>query len=176
METTALTAALPEASPDPTDPTDPTDPAFPHISREFVLAGAATFTVECPDGTHHTYHVARSPATDRWAESYFAKVLTGPDNSDYGDFTYLGKLDDFTGQVRTTKASMHLADSYATKLLNRILARVWGDDHEAYERHGYRTMHCGRCGKCGRKLTTPDSVARGIGPECARKLAEGGAA
>jgi hypothetical protein len=26
--------------------------------------------------------------------------------------------------------------------------------------------HEGRCGRCGRKLTVPDSIAIGIGPDC----------
>ncbi|MCH9729159.1 MAG: hypothetical protein K0U84_05675 [Actinomycetia bacterium] len=32
-------------------------------------------------------------------------------------------------------------------------------------------MHSGNCGFCGRKLTDPASVERGIGPECLKKLA-----
>lgn len=32
-----------------------------------------------------------------------------------------------------------------------------------------------RCSRCGRLLTDPDSVTRGIGPDCAAKLAAGGA-
>jgi Family of unknown function (DUF6011) len=31
--------------------------------------------------------------------------------------------------------------------------------------------HEGRCGRCGRKLTVPESIARGIGPECAGRMA-----
>jgi hypothetical protein len=30
-------------------------------------------------------------------------------------------------------------------------------------------LHSGRCGRCGRTLTTPDSIERGLGPECAHK-------
>lgn len=32
-------------------------------------------------------------------------------------------------------------------------------------------MHSGNCGFCGRKLTDPESVKRGIGPDCLGKLA-----
>jgi hypothetical protein len=31
-------------------------------------------------------------------------------------------------------------------------------------------MFSGRCGLCGRKLTDPESVERGIGPDCVQKL------
>ncbi len=29
--------------------------------------------------------------------------------------------------------------------------------------------HEGKCARCGRKLTTPESIQRGLGPECAEK-------
>ena len=29
----------------------------------------------------------------------------------------------------------------------------------------------GKCRKCNRKLTNPDSIDNGIGPECAKKVA-----
>lgn len=31
--------------------------------------------------------------------------------------------------------------------------------------------HEGSCGVCGRQLTVPESIARGIGPECAQRIA-----
>src|ERR1019366_4832357 len=31
--------------------------------------------------------------------------------------------------------------------------------------------HEGKCGRCGRKLTVPESIERGIGPECERLMA-----
>ena len=55
---------------------------------------------------------------------------------------YVGKLDDFTGQVELTEHSHRLmregAGERILKLLNHLLARVWCDDHEAYERHGIK--------------------------------------
>ncbi len=86
-----------------------------------------------------------------------------------GRWRYLGKLDDFAGQVRATAKSCRAQDSFELRLLNRVLARVWGDDHAAFESHGYKLVHEGRCGRCGRTLTVPESVTEGIGPEC-RKI------
>lgn len=138
------------------------------ISKEFVTAGDAVFTVECPDGTHHTYRVEHVSATDRWAESWFVKLLTGPDNT--SDYTYMGKLDPHTFQVSTTAKSKHYDGTFPLRLLNRVLARVYGDDHAAYEAQGYKTHHEGRCGRCGRPLTVPVSVESGFGPECIKML------
>ena len=30
-------------------------------------------------------------------------------------------------------------------------------------------FHVGTCGRCGKKLTTPESILTGLGPECAKK-------
>jgi hypothetical protein len=147
------------------------------ISREFVLAGSAIFTVKTPDsspgaGRHFTFRCDKVEASDRWPESYFVKLLVGSDNEN--DYAYLGKLDSFTGQLRTSAKSCRAANSFEVKLLNRVLARVWSGDHAAYQQHGYETMHAGRCGRCARLLTTPESLAVGIGPECQRKMAMAG--
>jgi hypothetical protein len=125
-----------------------------------------------------TVRITRTAASgvegnDRWPEAFFLKLLTGPDNTE--DYTYLGKLDDYTGQVRTTAKSENYRDSRTLKLLNRVLARVWCDDHAAFTQHGYQLHHEGKCGRCGRKLTVPASVESGIGPECQR-IMTGGAA
>ncbi len=139
------------------------------ISKEFVLAGDAIFTIETPDHGHRTYRVQKVEASLRWPESYFAKLLTGPDNT--RSYTYLGKLDPDTGLVTATARSMKFNGTYPLTLLNRTLARVWVNDHSAYETHGYTTHHEGRCGRCGRTLTVPESVENGIGPECMKHMA-----
>ncbi len=137
------------------------------IAKEFITAGKAVFTIEGPTG-HYTYRVELVPGNDRYpATAYFTKLLTGPDNTT--DFTYIGKLDPNTGTVAVTAKSKHYETALPFRLLNRVLARVWAGDHAAYEAHGYKTHHEGKCGRCGRALTVPSSVESGIGPECAKK-------
>jgi hypothetical protein len=138
------------------------------VDRDFILAGDAIFTIELPGSGHHTFRVQYVEANDRWQEAWFVKALIGPDNT--CSYAYLGKLNEFTGQVTTTARSCWPQDAFPVRLLNRILARVWSDDHAAYEQHGYKTHHEGRCGRCGRVLTVPSSIESGIGPECAKKM------
>lgn len=140
------------------------------VSKQFITAGDAIFSISCPDGTHHTYRVQHVPANGQWPEAWFVKLFTGSDNSDNRAYTYLGKLDTFTGQVQLTAKSCRTDDHISVRLLNRVLARVWADDHAAYEQHGYATHHEGRCGLCGRRLTVPESIEEGIGPECRKTL------
>ncbi len=137
------------------------------ISKDFVLAGDATFTIALPnEAGHYTFRVQRVEASDRYPESYFVKLLTGPDNT--SDYTYLGKLCPHSGSVRTTGRSKYTNDSFPVRLLNRVLVHVYAGTHEAYEAHGYKTHHEGRCGRCNRLLTVPASIESGIGPECSR--------
>lgn len=141
------------------------------VSKSFIVAGNATFTVECPAGKkypHVTFRVEKVEKSERWDEAYFVKVLNGPNNET--DYLYLGKLDTFTGQLVFTKKSALPATSFRVQLFNKVLARVWADDHAAYEQHGFYTHHEGQCGRCGHKLTTPESVKCGIGPECRKAL------
>jgi len=139
------------------------------VTKQFILAGDATFTIDTPADGHRTFRVRYNEASERWPECWFVSMLTGSDNE--SDYSYLGKLDRFTGQLVLTAKSKLPADSHAVRLLNRVLARVWTGDHAAYEHHGFITHHEGRCGRCGRKLTVPSSIESGIGPECAKQMA-----
>ena len=149
------------------------------VSKEFILAGNAIFTIEIPvtavlnndqqkETLHHvTFKVERVEANENYAESYFVKMLTGPDNTK--NYTYIGRLDVKRGQVNTTAKSKIPETSRRFRLLNRILALTWRGDY-SYEDHGFTTHHEGKCGKCGRKLTVPESIETGIGPKCAESL------
>lgn len=146
------------------------------INRAFVLGGNAIFTVELPAEwasanrarPHYTFKVRRreAPAGSRFGDTYFINLLTGPDNT--GDYTYVGVLDVSTGAIVPTRASRLDSGAVPVRLLARVLNRLWADDYEAITAAGFAVHHEGRCCRCGRRLTTPESVRTGIGPECAR--------
>jgi len=142
------------------------------LSSSWLLAGDAIFTVEIPEryrateAQHYTYRVQRVEANGNWPVAYFVKLLTGPNNT--ADYTYVGKLVD--GQVRVTGRSSYSLDSFPVKLLNKVLKRLFADELDVIEANGFRIHHEGRCGCCGRPLTTPESVTRGIGPVCADRI------
>ena len=146
------------------------------LSRSFITAGKAIFTVEVPADfadsygkPHYTYRVKLKPAKDNYPDMYFVGALTGPDNN--RDYSYLGILDPNTGKVRTTGKSKFQADSFTVRLLNRVLARVWANDCGSIEDAGFNLHHEGKCGRCGRRLTVPESIETGLGPECAGRVA-----
>jgi len=139
-----------------------------NLTKDWVTAGDAIFTVNTPANGHYTFRVTYLKGNDRWPESWFVKLLTGPDNT--RSYTYLGKLNPETGAVATTPKSRKFEGSFPHRLVNRILARVWAGDHAAYENHGFTATHAGYCGRCARLLTVPESVESGYGPECVKLI------
>jgi hypothetical protein len=129
---------------------------------DFVLAGNATFTIRSvKTDMRFTYKVKKCP-NPAANQLYFVSVLTGQDN--VNDFQYLGiiRAGNF---VRGHKS--HIGEDAPS---HRAMQWFW-------DRVGVGTMpdsvecwHEGKCGRCGRKLTVPDSIARGIGPECAQHM------
>lgn len=142
------------------------------ITKTFLLAGNAKFTISVPQqfqtggmAARYTFRIKRSEPTAQFPKpAWFVSLLTGPDNET--SYTYLGKLGEFTGQVVTTQKSRYTQDSNPVRLLNKVLVRVWCDDHQAFEQYGFQIRHEGKCGRCGRTLTVPESIDVGIGPEC----------
>ncbi len=126
----------------------------------YVKAGKATVTLKSRrTGTHFTYKVRKVPDKP----GFFVSLLTGPDNET--SFSFLGviwagsHLKATTKSCASTSAPSFRAFAY---FWDRVVERqCQPPDLEVY--------HEGRCGRCNRKLTTPESVARGIGPECWRK-------
>jgi len=131
------------------------------ITREFILAGQATFTVSNPQGVHYTFRVAMS------GTAHFAAVLTGSDNE--RSYTYAGIVNAVDGSLRATGASRIAADAESWKVLAWALRRIWRQDELP---QGYEIRHAGKCGRCGRVLTTPESIESGLGPTCRARQGE----
>jgi hypothetical protein len=136
-------------------------------AREYLRAGRATITlVSLRTGARFTYRVSTptdrntgEPATDG---TLMVSVLTGSDNtSSYTwlgrvvrEIFYVGRKNPKPGEIRKD-APCSVAFEFAWKALLRGEIPT-----------GLEIWHEGRCGRCGRKLTVPTSVARGFGPEC----------
>lgn len=139
------------------------------IGKEFILAGKAIFTVSNNKGEWYTFRVKHKEAEGRFQEAWFVSLLTGPDNT--ASYTYLGMLSpqalDASQRVRLTAKSKYSESSKPVQVLRWALHLVWtgGTFPE-----GYAIKHEGRCGRCGRLLTVPESIDRGIGPECYGKM------
>ena len=140
--------------------------------REYVFAGNARFTLRSmKTGTRFTYRVRvkKQDVVDGVKDpTFFVSLLRGPDNSE--DYAYMGVL--------RRPDSFHLTPmSKVTRGADSVKSLLWFLDKLVRERavlgakDGVEFWHDGRCGRCGRDLTVPESVARGLGPECAERMA-----
>lgn len=128
------------------------------LDKSFFTGGRATFTVDNGQGVHYTFKISQ-PRNNK--DIFFANLLTGPDNEN--SFTYIGIFNpnDFT--IKLTAKSCYNDDTQPVKVLRWSLKHVSTDKLLPA---GYQIRHEGKCGCCGRKLTHPESLTRGIGPEC----------
>lgn len=141
---------------------------------DFVLAGRADFTVEnSATGGRFTFRVcaprketeAGGEVIDHEAKVRFVKVLTGADNS--SDYEFLGTVFLDGNVYRPGKKSRISSDAPSS----RAWAWFWGRLAQGRDLpESLNVWHEGRCARCGRKLTVPESVASGYGPECRGKV------
>jgi len=149
------------------------------IDRDFILAGGrwVIFTLDVPDGfrankgdckPHYTFRINYREANGKYGDAYFINMLAGPDN--LSDYSYVGMLNPETGAVKLTAKSRMTADSWPVRLVRRVFACLWADHGADIEQAGFRLMHANRCGRCGRALTTPESIESGLGPVCRTRV------
>lgn len=138
----------------------------------FIFAGNATFTVVSKkSGVRFTFKVKRAqkrgPDDNELTLPWFVALLNGPDNEN--DYQFLGTVFVRPGRreyLHGRRSSISAEAPSATAIawfLRMLLAR--GPMLDQVE-----VWHEGRCGRCGRKLTVPESVAAGLGPECAGRI------
>lgn len=129
--------------------------------KNFVNGGNATFTIRNPStGGRFTFKVREG--RDEHAPR-FVSVLSGPDNT--ADFSYLGCIFEGDRFVVTSKSRIK-PDAPSAKAFRWLHERLTaGRDLGPVE-----FFHEGRCARCGRTLTVPESITTGFGPECVKHV------
>jgi len=138
----------------------------PRAILAFMTAGKATLTfVSLKTSERFTYKVRLAPKvkpTD--PDCWFVSLLNGPDN--YLNYAYIGIIrrgDDHKLSFKWTSKSRVGEAALSVKGFK------WAIVYFADSRmpNNLEVWHEGKCGRCGRKLTVPASIASGFGPECA---------
>lgn len=124
--------------------------------KQFILSGNAIFTIKNIDTNNHlTFRVRHKPD-----KPHFVSVLTGPNNND--DYDYLGTIFQEMNYQHGRKSRI----GYEAQS-NKAFVWLWNRIRNGRELPAQvEVWHEGRCGRCGRKLTTPGSLEVGFGPEC----------
>jgi len=152
---------------------EPGNITSPKDALRFISAGNAYFTVRSNNTSRRfTYRVRRAECSrckqtdcNCWRFPwYFVSVMTGSDNEH--NYTFIGILKENQFK-RTPKSKLKNDDirvisfDWLWRFLNTTMV-------ERFER--LQVWHEGRCGRCGRKLTVPESIKTGIGPDCAERM------
>jgi len=113
------------------------------------------------------------------AEDTTIHVLVGPNNQ--RDWRPLARIEGpYLRTLRPGEARNHRIPMYRGRLESisaeadsfKALAWAWKAAHRG-DLGEVEPMHVGECGRCGRELTKPESIERGIGPVCWEKLKSG---
>lgn len=137
--------------------------------RKFALAGNAVFTVVSKrTGTRFTYRIRKPRSENGEKKPYFVQLMNGQDNtSDYG---YIGLMfgqgadSDFASWRHGGNKARASASAPSVQGLEWLFSNVMNE--KVLEK--VEIWHQGKCGKCRKALTVPESIASGLGPVCAK--------
>ena len=130
--------------------------------KAFIASGNATGTlVNHSSGNRFTYRFSTINLEDPQQTRTFVHLLNGPDNE--SDYVYMATIFP-EHRLRITKKSSVTADTMSFRALFWFLRNQREELPESLE-----FLHSGKCGRCGRKLTTPESIRIGLGPVCASR-------
>ena len=123
------------------------------LIRDFIYGGKATFTIRSlSSGKHWTFTIKQK----KGADCYFVALHAGDQ-----DPIYIGYLK----HNRLCLSAKSAPGITPRAVINHLLHYIdRGALHPKFE-----FFHEGTCGRCGRQLTDPVSIERGLGPTCATK-------
>lgn len=120
-----------------------------------------TYTVVFPDEGRITLRF-RAPKNGKWKDKQLVEYLYGPDNTSH----YRRCANETTDGYRIW--NQFKEDG---RIAEGIKFLAGAKDSDRAEAGLTYAMESSNCYRCGRKLTVPVSIHRGLGPECARKVA-----
>jgi hypothetical protein len=136
-----------------------------------------TYTIQNKEtGEHRTFSIKTQKDDSRFAPGKrILALLTGCDNN--SDYTGFGFVDD--EQVHLWRSKQTVAFLHYSRMIQAAhkaiqAASVDNDgvadaEFDYFDRH-YTVKSARRCMRCNRKLTTPESISRGLGEDCASKM------
>jgi hypothetical protein len=127
-----------------------------------ILAGNATITIKNSlTNNRFTYKISKGVANP---DMYHVSLLNGPDN----ETSYI-----FIGSIINKKYYSHSKNSKISNNIPSVLGFSWVINKLVNNQllpTNVQLWHEGTCCKCGRKLTVPESINSGFGPECSKMM------
>jgi len=143
--------------------------------QKFMYAGNSTFTIQNTETMNRFTYKFSKPKTDtdgikiqnKDTKVWFVKVMTGTDNEN--NYSFVGTV--FVNQngvkfYKHSQKSRITTEAQSVKVINWFIDKVEKNNVPKQ----IEFWHEGTCGRCGRKLTVPESIENGIGPECIKMV------
>lgn len=125
---------------------------------KFIFAGKSLVTfLNTKTGNRFTFKVKQAKNSNL----FFVSVLTNPET-----YSYIGTVTE--GVYRHGKKSNITTDAQSVKTFQYVINKLRLNNLPDF----VEVWHEGKCGKCGRTLTVPSSIASGLGPECIKSLSK----
>ena len=135
---------------------------LPELSGKFLLAGKALFTVTNSKGDHYTYKVRKKESVYQGKPSVGFFVSVKAQGGVY-PYRYVGMLNETVGTIKCTAKSEFLPGTKEYDVAAWACQAVLKSKNIPTE---YHIENAGKCGRCGRTPTHPESLKSGLGPEC----------
>src|ERR1039457_3313378 len=119
-------------------------------SLKFIFAGKSVVTfLNTKTDNRFTFKVKQAKNSNL----FFTSVLTSPET-----YSYIGTV--VEGKYNHGRKSQIKVDTQSVKVFNYVINKLKSNILPDF----IEVWHEGRCGKCGRPLTVPNSILNGIGP------------
>jgi len=131
---------------------------------KYILAGKSLFTVKNEQtGNRFTFKVINLQRINKSNPDnlWFVKILTSSDNEN--GYRFIGTVyKNGTYHYKHSSKARISQDAPSVKVFMWLLTRLNAGNLPEI----ITFYHEGRCGRCGRRLTVPESIISGFGPEC----------
>lgn len=130
--------------------------------EKFVFGGKSRFTVvNEKTGNRFTYRIKGMKDNENL---HFVSLLTGSDNET--SYSFFGSIFNRETYKFSTKKSKIGCESQGVKVFDWFVKSLKSNTLPDF----VSVYHEGKCGRCGRTLTVPESIVSGFGPECIGKI------
>ena len=129
-----------------------------------TIQNATITIVNKVSGEHRTFRI-KTARRGGLKGKQIVELMTGQDND--SDTSYQGFA--FADPVRNRLALWKSRASKANEYYTQLIEQYYLGNYFAIP-DNYEIMTSRLCWRCNRKLTTPESIAAGIGPECKGKI------
>jgi hypothetical protein len=127
------------------------------LALDFIFGGKSLFTVKNPQtGNRFTFKVKKSKEND----VFFVSVLTNSDNK----YEYIGYIKLNSNFKHSTKSRI-TSSAMSVKVFDYVVKSLINNKLPDF----IEIWHHGRCARCSRVLTVPESIESGFGPDCMRR-------